>query len=221
MIKIDTVIFDMNGVISNDEHVQEMSTEESLKEFNIDLEDNWYNKYFIGKTDHSGFKSILKAKKLNIDVNELVKLKIKYFRKYYPLYKKDYDGVIDAIDRISKRYKIAIASASNRIEMEIILTTLKVRHYFDFTVSGDDVLNGKPHPEAYLKAINLLNSKASNSVAIEDSRNGVKAAKAAGMACIAITNTHLRENLIDVNPDIIVDKFREIDYKLIENLEIS
>jgi len=83
-------------------------------------------------------------------------------------------------------------------------------------VGGDSVAKGKPHPQGYLKAAKMLKVKPRDCLVVEDSINGIAAAKAAGMKCIAVTNTYGRNFLLDA--DLIVDSLADIDEKMIGGL---
>lgn len=82
--------------------------------------------------------------------------------------------------------KIALATSTSRQTAEFNLQSAKVTDYFDALVCGDDVKNGKPHPEVFLTAASRLNAKPASCVAYEDSINGIKSAHAAGMKNVMV-----------------------------------
>lgn len=93
--------------------------------------------------------------------------------------------------------KLALVTGSLRVEAEIALKACGIGDCFDVVIAAEDVGLGKPNPEGYLKAIDLLNVSPEESIIVEDSPSGIKAAKAAGIDCIAVTNTHARNELSD------------------------
>ncbi|MBP7585676.1 MAG: HAD family hydrolase [Spirochaetes bacterium] len=103
--------------------------------------------------------------------------------------------------------KTALASSSSPELIELVLKRLGVRGLFDAVVSGDTAPRGKPAPDIYLRAAELLNARPANCIAIEDSRNGVMSAKGAGMRCVAYRNPNSPGQDLDA-ADMIIDDFR-------------
>ena len=85
-----------------------------------------------------------------------------------------------------KNYRIALATSTSRQTSELNLKSAKVTDYFDALVCGDDVKNGKPHPEVFLTAASRLDVAPEDCVAFEDSINGIKSAYAAGMETVMV-----------------------------------
>jgi HAD superfamily hydrolase (TIGR01509 family) len=99
-------------------------------------------------------------------------------------------GSIDAVHAIAAQYRLGLASSSNRVVIEAFLDVSGLRDCFAVTVSSEEVARGKPAPDVYLEALRRLGAQASRAVAVEDSSNGLRSAHAAGMAVIAVPNTH-------------------------------
>jgi HAD superfamily hydrolase (TIGR01509 family) len=118
---------------------------------------------------------------------------------------KSVPGVIDAIKKLSKKYKMALATSSKLEEAEKVLSYFKIKKYFDEIITVDDVKNGKPDPEIYLLAAKRLNVPVEECVVFEDAAHGVDAAKAAGMRVVAVTTNLSVEKLNDA--DMILDNF--------------
>jgi HAD superfamily hydrolase (TIGR01509 family) len=90
---------------------------------------------------------------------------------------------------------IALATGSGLASAERVLGILEIRDYFKVLVTADDVTNGKPDPEVYLKTAHKLGRDPSECVVVEDARNGMLAAKLAGMTCIGLVSENFaREN---------------------------
>jgi HAD superfamily hydrolase (TIGR01509 family) len=108
-------------------------------------------------------------------------------------------GAMAILDEVRGRVPVGLASSSARMLIDAILQHFGLQKYFDVTVSGREVRRAKPHPDVYLRAIELLGVPAAESLALEDSRNGVRAARAAGMKVIAVPegNTEGFEGLAD------------------------
>jgi beta-phosphoglucomutase family hydrolase len=213
---IKAIIFDMNGVIVDDEHVHEMAFRDTVKEHKIDLTHEDYLTCCAGKTDQKGYEDIATSFDVALPVGDLLERKWQMYPKLFEKHKKCFDGVRELIEYLSTKYMIALASSASRAEVELILKDFQIDRYFSVKISANDVKNGKPHPEPYLKTAELLKILPQECVVIEDSRSGVRAAKSAGCYCIAITTTHTKEDLQEA--DITVSSFSEIDDYMINGL---
>jgi len=210
---ISTVIFDMNGVIVDDEHLHELAFHHICLEFNITLSHKDYIDLCMGRTDKEGFEMIIDKFSINHNIDDLI---IKKSKKYLDLiqgYIKVYPNILTVIRNLSKDFKLALNSSSDRNEINMILSTLKIQHFFATIVSANDIENGKPHPEPYLTTAKRLNENPENCLVIEDTKNGVLSAKTAGMKCVAITTTCSRDHLI--NADIIIEDFLQLTNEFI------
>jgi beta-phosphoglucomutase-like phosphatase (HAD superfamily) len=106
-----------------------------------------------------------------------------------------------------------IASSGLMKNVQLILEKLNVEEYFSHLVSGEMVTNGKPSPDIFLQAAGHFSTKSSNCVVIEDSRNGVEAARSANMNCIGYINEGSGNQDLS-KADLIVDSL--IDQRLFE-----
>jgi beta-phosphoglucomutase-like phosphatase (HAD superfamily) len=100
--------------------------------------------------------------------------------------------------------------------VDSILQALGLAEHYRTIVSGENVSTGKPNPEIYRLAAQRLGVNSAECVVIEDSHNGVVAAKRTGMRCIAVTQTHPREAL--VHADVVVDRLDRLSPTLMEAL---
>jgi HAD superfamily hydrolase (TIGR01509 family) len=97
-------------------------------------------------------------------------------------------GALEAVRRLADRWPLGLASSSNRPIIELFLDASGLRGCFAVTVSSEEVGRGKPAPDVYLAAVEGLGVETSQAAAIEDSSNGIRAARAAGMVVVAIPN---------------------------------
>lgn len=97
-------------------------------------------------------------------------------------------GAVDAVRRLSRRWPLGLASASNRPVIDAVLELAGIAQCFAVTVSGDEVSRGKPAPDTYLVAARDLGVDPAQAAAVEDSSNGLRAAAAAGMVVVAVPN---------------------------------
>ena len=113
-----------------------------------------------------------------------------------------FPGVREFVEEAASAYPIAIASGALRPEIELILEQAGIRKAFRHITSAEDVAKSKPDPQPFLHALAGLNKQQSGSaltpdtcLVIEDSLPGIRAAKAAGMKVLAVTNTHTVQDL--------------------------
>jgi HAD superfamily hydrolase (TIGR01509 family) len=98
------------------------------------------------------------------------------------------DGAIDAVHRIAARWRVAIASSAHADVIAAALDSTGLTDTFEVVVSSDEVAHGKPAPDVYLEVARRLAVAPASALVIEDSRNGVRAAKAAGMTVVLVPN---------------------------------
>ena len=118
----------------------------------------------------------------------------------------------------------SIASGALRNEIEIILSSIGLVNEFHAIVSAEDVTRGKPEPEIFLIALAQLNTflncdpaiSAAECLVVEDSKEGVRGARRAGMKCLAVTNSHPAELLHDA--DSIVDTLEGVSLSQLKAL---
>jgi HAD superfamily hydrolase (TIGR01509 family) len=205
---IKAVIFDMNGVIINDEHIHELAFKKIVKQYGINMKHKDYVNLCFGRTDKEGFENVGKVYKKNLDLVKAVSEKSNLYMKIFPDNKKVYPGVTDLIKNLNKHFRLALTSSACRKEVNLILREFGLIKYFDVTVSADDVTKGKPDPEPYLLTAKKLFLRPNQCVVIEDSPSGVLSANKAGMRCVGIMTTYKRSDLKQT--DKVVDDFDEI-----------
>lgn len=122
-------------------------------------------------------------------------------------------GVVDFLEYLKqKEYTLAIASSSLKINVDLILSKLRLHTYFDLIISGEQVERGKPDPDIFLKVANHYNRSPEDCIVIEDSTNGVVAAKAAGMSCIGYYNPGSGKQDLS-QADKILDSFNDSKWR--------
>jgi len=99
-------------------------------------------------------------------------------------------GAEQAVQRLAARWPLALASSSNRELIDLVLESSGLGRYFEASVSSEEVARGKPAPDVFLEAARRLGVGPTSCAAVEDSENGILAAKAADMRTIAIPNPH-------------------------------
>lgn len=135
---------------------------------------------------------------------------------YLMLQEKPRPGIIAYLDEAERRgIPCAVVSSSGRTWVRGYLEKLGLLHRFAFTRTADEVTHAKPNPELYLSALATLKISAGEAIAIEDAPNGIKAAKAAGLFCIATPNplTALLPLLPLGEPDLTVSALEDLPFE--------
>jgi HAD superfamily hydrolase (TIGR01509 family) len=121
-----------------------------------------------------------------------------------------FPGVMELLDELrSGGQRLGLATQSSRSWVEATLGGLGLRETFDVIVSGDMVQHGKPHPELYLRACELLGAAPRQSLAIEDSLPGARAARAAEMIVVGVRNAYAGDALAQ-EVDVLVDRLDDL-----------
>jgi HAD superfamily hydrolase (TIGR01509 family) len=195
--KASLIVFDMNGLLVDDEKVQLESVNRTLLSFHISLSEQYWIEHCVGSRADKYFLSILyeKGEFLNEDaILDLIKRKNQNYRELIKdqIHKLVRPGVFDLIDFLSAGPKIelALCTSAHPMEIETILGKdgLAIEQLFTYIVSGADVEKSKPDPEIYLKLARLSKTQPTQCLVLEDSGPGVRAAVRAGMECIAVPN---------------------------------
>jgi HAD superfamily hydrolase (TIGR01509 family) len=97
---------------------------------------------------------------------------------------------VDAVRRIGERWPVGIASSSNRELIDVVLDAAGLASLVRVAVSSEEVGRGKPAPDVYLEAGRRLGVEPRHAAAVEDSHNGIRSAKSAGLRVIAVPNLH-------------------------------
>jgi HAD superfamily hydrolase (TIGR01509 family) len=121
-------------------------------------------------------------------------------------------GAVEAVRSVASRWPVALASSAHREVIDAALEATGLRDAFAIVLSSDEVARGKPAPDVYLEAARRLDVDPSACVVIEDSLNGVRAAKAAGMRCVLVPNVTIppAEGAREA-ADLVVERLADID----------
>jgi HAD superfamily hydrolase (TIGR01509 family) len=117
---------------------------------------------------------------------------------------------VETVRRLAAEFALGLASSSNRELIDSVLEAGGIADCFGATVSSEEVAAGKPAPDVYLEVARRLGVDPHECTAIEDSHNGIRAAKAAGMRCVAIPNAHYPPGDAVAEADTVVDSLSEL-----------
>lgn len=130
---------------------------------------------------------------------------------------KVFEGIHELLELLHEKHiKSAVGSSADRIKVEANLKAAGISmELFTAVISGENVQNTKPAPEVFLKAAQAMEVNPADCIVVEDAINGIKAAKAGGMRCIAITSSFSHEELSAEHPDYICKDIPEIKQRLL------
>ncbi len=208
-------IFDMDGVIIDSEPIHARAKLAVLEEYGVKLADPKAElEAFVGRSAKD-FWQTMKARYSHILKPEWHVMADRKYEIYMDILANDktlkpIEGVVDLLQRLQdKGYHIALGTSSVRTMAETVLKQLEVIDFFEEIATSDEVEKAKPAPDIYLKAAEKLGLKPEDCNVVEDAAAGVRAAKAAGMYCIAIVNPS--SGAQDLSPaDEIVKKYADI-----------
>jgi HAD superfamily hydrolase (TIGR01509 family) len=216
---IQTVIFDMDGVIIDSEPVYFDIDKQMFEELNIAVSFEEHCSY-VGTSSQNMWNTIIKKHGIADQPEELM-------RKEYSLYKEHLvnandlqpiDGVVELINDLYKnKFTLVLASSSRMETIDIVVNKFKLAEFFIAKVSGSELAHSKPHPEIFLRSAQLIKSKPQECIVIEDSKNGVTAAKAAGMKCIGFLNPSSGDQDLK-NADMVIRSFKELNADTVKSL---
>jgi HAD superfamily hydrolase (TIGR01509 family) len=185
---IEAVVFDLDGVLVDSEHVWDEVREALARQGG----GRWHER---AQADMMGMSSLEWSRYMHDviglaespdEINrEVVERMLARYRAELPLI----EGAVEAVDRLARDFRLAVASSSNRPLIEAVLAAAGIAPLFEVTVSSEEVARGKPAPDVYLEAARCLGLAPERCAAIEDSANGIRSARAAGLRVVAIPNT--------------------------------
>lgn len=183
---VKALVFDMDGVLIDSEPLHLLAYQRYLADFGLTfLEED--NHQFLGMKDLDCAKHLLERHKLEITAVEFVERKERVLHQLFKEQLQVQPGVHQTLEKAMElQIPMVVASSATMPTIELVVELTGIRKYFRYLCSGDEVPNGKPAPDVFLLAAERLGEKPSECLVIEDTFNGVCAAKAAGMMCIAI-----------------------------------
>ncbi len=186
---LHAVVFDFDGLILDTETSSWSTAAEVFTAHGQDLSLEWWHT-IIGTADHPHWSEILESR-LGSPLPDRERVLAERLRRHHELVAAESvrPGVVELLGEVSAAgVRLAVASSSSREWVEGHLQRLGLRGLFEVLCCREDVGPGrsKPHPDLYQRACERLGAPPSRAVALEDSPNGVRAAKAAGMYCVGV-----------------------------------
>ena len=216
MSAIEAVVFDLDGVLLDSEHVWDEVREQLARERG----GRWHDS---AQADMMGMSSsewsrymhdVIGLAEPPEEINdEVVQRLLERYADDLPLI----DGATDAVQGMARSFRLALASSSNRAVIDAVLHESALAGDFEVIVSSEEVARGKPAPDVFLEAAARLDLAPERCVAVEDSGNGIRAARAAGMRVVAVPNRRYPPGLEALAlADIVLESLGELNAAVLE-----
>jgi HAD superfamily hydrolase (TIGR01509 family) len=183
------LVFDLDGVLLDSEQVWNEAKEELVREQGGHWREDAPRRMMgMSSPEWAGFLRDELGVQLEPKVisDEVVRRLEGIYRERLPLV----DGATEAVERLAASVPLGLASSSNREIIDLVLELTGLGPHFAVTLSSEEVARGKPAPDVYLEVLRRLGAEPADSVAVEDSENGIRAARAAGVRVVAVPNPH-------------------------------
>jgi HAD superfamily hydrolase (TIGR01509 family) len=216
---IQTVIFDMDGVIVDTEPVHRYAYYKQFEELNIEVTEAMYTS-FTGFSTRNTFQTLKEQFQLTQEVEDLIQRKRSIFNDAFDT-KEDLElleGVRTLIEDLHQNgMQLILASSASKVTIDRVFNRFGLHDYFTHIVSGEDFPKSKPHPAIFEHAASLSIASKENCIVIEDSTNGVKAAKAAGIYCVGYESEHSKDQNLE-EADKVITHFKELNAAVVKIL---
>jgi beta-phosphoglucomutase family hydrolase len=204
-----TILWDMDGVIVDSNAFHFAAWQETFAKRGVAITKECFTK-LCGTRNDFIVGSIMGRELPEGDIRSILQEKEEAFRRKATGNIKPFPGVVRLLNAIKKgNFKLGLVSSAPKENIDFVLGELNLEGIFNCIVFGQEVSASKPNPQLYLLAAEKLKVAPKDCLVIEDSPLGVKAAKTAGMKCLAITNTHPWQKLKEA--DKVVDSLVSVD----------
>lgn len=219
-------LFDYNGVLVDDEHVHLAAFQDVLAPLGIHLDEQAYWDHYLGFDDPNGFREALRRHGRPIDeahVAELVALKKPCYLRRAKDVLRGFPGAAELLRARADVGPVVIVSGALEDEIVLGLQVLNAASCVQKIVSSEHTSKSKPDPEGYelglvhLAALGVRDARA-ETVVFEDSLDGIRAAKAAGLCCIGIGHSYPVAKLKEAGADATVGKIAQVDEDLLRRV---
>jgi beta-phosphoglucomutase family hydrolase len=218
-------IFDMDGTIVDNMRVHNQTWQTVLADEGVQIEIDEFNRQTTGKKTPEILRLYLGERATGQEIARISDKKESIYRRVFRPYLRAIAGLPGFLAQARRLHiPVALATSAGKVNIEYILSGTGLKPYFDVRVSGEEVVQGKPHPEIFLVAAQRLGILPQRCVVFEDSLLGVEAACRAGMKAIAITTSipakdfegvcpvlEIAGDFLDLQPGQVIQLFFERD----------
>lgn len=219
MSPVSAIVFDFDGVLADSEPLHLRTYQHVLADLGISVGRDEYYARYLGFDDAGAFRAIAAARGERWDDRQIAALVARKTEVFDELLESGgmlYPNAAACVDRLAQRFPLGIASGALKHEILSILRGSGLDRHFRFVVAAGDTSRSKPAPDPYRLAAELHGLPPGACLAIEDSRWGIESAKAAGLRCIAITNTYPAHEL--TMADEVITSLDEFTLELVGRL---
>ena len=212
------IVFDFDGVLANSEPLHLRAYQDVLVNEGVTLSERDYYARYLGYDDVGVFRTLSADRGrgwTNVDIERLIADKAARLEALERHHSILFPGAAEAVKRAALAVPIAIASGALGAEIRRVLEREQLTSWFTAIVAAEDTPVGKPAPEPYRRAVELLGREAggvlpaADCVAVEDSRWGLESARRAGLRTVGVAQTYQRSALSDA--DLIIDTIESLD----------
>jgi len=139
----------------------------------------------------NGQRAWVIAEEIGISEEEIIIARVKrdeYYQEYIKTKDIAIDGVLETLEALSKKYKMGIVTTSRRVDFELAHSSCGIIDFMDFVLCVEDYPRSKPHPDPYLKGMEIFAASKDECIIIEDSKRGLSSAVNAGIECVIVHN---------------------------------
>lgn len=191
MMQTFGVIFDMDGVIMDNNAFHEIAWKEFCDRYDVRLTNAELHEFVFGRVAKDTLEFIFRKELTSGEIDHYVEEKEVIYRGLYGPVIKPLDGLIDFLDDLQRNgVPMAMATSAPPGNITFAFGKIPVAKYFNFYLDASHIKKGKPDPEIYQRSIEKLGLPARKCIVFEDSLSGIKAAIDAGARVIGVSTTH-------------------------------
>lgn len=206
------VIFDMDGVIMDNNTYHETAWKEFCDNYGIHLTNEELHEFVFGRVAKDTLEFIFKKELTSAEVDHYVEEKEVIYRAIYGPRIKPLPGLLEFLDDLSRnQVPMAMATSAPPGNVAFAFSYLPIEKYFQYHLNASDIRKGKPDPEIYLRSIQYLGLSPGNCIVFEDSLSGIRAALSAGARVIGVTTTHPASEMNGVSR--VIKDFKDLSYQ--------
>ena len=214
----EAIIFDLDGTLidNNAYHIEAFRAfyDKIGKPFTIEE----YKQHINGRVNRDIFNYVFNTTLSPEQSEAYSNEKEAMYRELYAAHIKPINGLIGFLEELEKaKVPKAIATSGIIPNIDFMFEHVPIKNYFYSVIDSTQIIQGKPHPEIFLKAAVSLNAVPSSCIAFEDSVPGIRSAKAAGMKVVALTTTHTAEDLEEA--DLVIKDYTDISLTKLRDLQ--
>lgn len=214
-------LFDMDGVLVDNHHFHMESWQQFAARYERTITPDQYAQFINGRVAADSMPYVMQRPLVANELHTLAEEKEAIYRALYAQTLAPTPGLIDFLTALkSHNVPMAVGTSAPVSNIAFTLDGTGIRSYFSAIVDASMIHRGKPDPEIYLAAAQVLGVSPERCVVFEDAFSGIEAGLRAGMAVVALATTHSRAELTTTKAQLIIDDFTQLTYeKMVELVE--